>query len=195
MRIAALAAAVTLAAALCLPSPASAQTSSSVYPSLGDQLKPGDTIWVTDAQGREIKGKIGSLEPGAITLRGGGGRTFNLSELRQVTVRRGDPVANGGTIGMAVGALAGLGAGIAGCAAYPKDDPARGDSCLMAIGLLWMPGLAIGGLAGVGIDAMIHGGKLVVYRGPGPGGTSHARLSISPVIAARTKGLAIALSF
>lgn len=112
-----------------------------------------------------------------------------------MTVRRGDSVANGGTIGMAVGALAGLGAGIAGCAAYPKDDPLRGDACLMAIGLLWMPGLAVGGLVGVGIDAMIPGRKFVVYRGPGPSGASPARLSISPVIAARTKGVAVAISF
>ena len=195
MRVAAWMVAVTLAAALCLPALASAQMPPSAFPQLGDQLKPGDTIWVTDAQGREVKGKIGALEPGAITVRGGGGRTFNLSDVRQVTVRRGDSVANGGMIGMAVGALAGLGVGIAGCATYPKDDPLRGDACLMAIGLTWIPGLAVGGLVGVGIDAMVPGDKLVVYRGADPSGASHARVSISPVIAARTKGLAVALSF
>ena len=175
--------------------PCAAQEPVTLLPQLSGELKPGDTIWVTDAQGREMKGKIGALEPGAITLRGRGGQRLSLSDVREVTVRRGDSVANGGIIGMTVGALAGLGIGIAGCATYPKDDPLRGDACLMAIGLSWIPGLAIGGLVGVGIDAMIPGNRLVVYRGAGPGGASHARLSIAPVVTPRTRGVAVAFAF
>ena len=175
--------------------PCAAQEPVSSVPQLAGELKPGDTVWVTDAQGREMKGTIGALEPGAITLRGRSGRTFSLSDVRQVSVRRRDSVANGGTIGMAVGALAGLGVGIAGCATYPKDDPLRGEACLMAIGLSWMPGLAIGGLVGVGIDAMIPGNKLVVYRRPGSGGAPQARLSIAPVVTRQSKGLAVSFAF
>ncbi len=74
--------------------------------------------------------------------------TINGSDVRQVTVRRGDSLANGATVGMAIGAVVGLGAGIAACAAYPKDDPLRGDACLMAIALTWMPGLGAGALVG-----------------------------------------------
>jgi hypothetical protein len=177
------------------PAPCAAQEPVTLLAQFDGELKPGDTVWVTDAQGREIKGEIGALEPGAITLRGRSGRTFNLSDVRQVAVRRHDSVANGGIVGMTVGALAGLGIGIAGCATYPKDDPLRGDACLMAIGLSWIPGLAVGGLVGVGIDAMIPGNKLVVYRGAGPGGASHARLSVAPVITPRTRGVAMAFSF
>jgi hypothetical protein len=186
-----------LVGALSLASPASgaAQEPVTFLAQLAGELKPGDTVWVTDAQGREVKGEIGALEPGAITVRSRAGRTFNRSDVHQVTVRRGDSLANGAKIGMAIGALAGLGAGIAACAAYPKDDPLRGDACLMSIGLLWMPGMGAGALIGVGIDAMIPGKQVVVYRAPGSNGTSHARLSMAPVITPRTKGVAIALSF
>jgi hypothetical protein len=188
-------AALVGALSLASPAPCAAQEPVTLFSQLAGELKPGDTIWVTDANGRELKGKMGALEPGAITVRGRGGRTLNRSDVRQVTVRRGDSVANGATIGLAVGALAGLGAGIAGCAAYPKDDPLRGEACLMAIGLFWMPGMAAGALVGVGIDALIPGKQVVLYRASGSNGASHARLSISPVIAARTKGVAIAVSF
>ena len=177
------------------PAPCAAQEPVMFFYQLAGGLKPGDTVWVTDAQGREIKGEIGTLEPGAMTVRGRGGRTYIGSDVRQVTVRRGDSLANGATIGMAIGALAGLGAGIAACAAYPKDDPLRGDACLMSIGLLWMPGMGAGALAGVGIDAMTPGTQLVVYRAPGSNGASHARLSMAPVITPRARGVAVAFAF
>jgi hypothetical protein len=190
------AAAVIVAAALCAPAIASAQEPVASFSQVGDRLKLGDTVWVTDAQGREIKGEIGALEPGAIAVRGRRGETFNGSDVRQVTVRRGDSLANGATIGMAIGALAGLGAGIAACAAYPKDDPLRGDACLMAIGLLWMPGMGAGALVGVGIDAMIPSKQLVVvYRAPGARDGASARVSVGPVITPRAKGAAVAFSF
>ena len=79
------AAAVIVAAALCAPAIASAQEPVASFSQVGDRLKPGDTVWVTDAQGREIKGEIGALEPGAIAVRGRGGRTFNGSDVRQVS--------------------------------------------------------------------------------------------------------------
>jgi len=186
---------VVVAAALGLPALASAQDPVASFTQVGDRLKPGDAVWVTDAQGREVKGEIGALEPGAITVRGRGGRTFSGSDVRQVTLRRGDSLANGATIGMAIGALAGLGAGIAACAAYPGDDPLRGDACLMAIGLLWMPGMGAGALVGVGIDALIPGTQLVVYRAPGARDGASARLSVAPVITPRAKGAAVAFSF
>jgi hypothetical protein len=189
--VAALACFLTLAAT----APSAAQEPVTFFSQLDGELKPGDTVWVTDAQGRELKGEIGALEPGAITVRGRGGRTFNGSDVRQVTVRQRDSLANGATIGMVIGALAGLGAGIAACAAYPKDDPLRGDACLMSISLLWMPGLGAGALVGVGIDAMIPGEALVVYRAPGSNGASRARLSIAPVITPRAKGVAVSFAF
>ena len=46
------------------------------FTQLNTRLKPGDKVWVTDAQGREVKGKIQALAPDALTLRGEGARTF-----------------------------------------------------------------------------------------------------------------------
>ena len=43
------------------------------FAQLNTRLRPGDTIWVTDAQGREVKGRIAALGADAITLEGGGG--------------------------------------------------------------------------------------------------------------------------
>jgi len=61
------------------------------------RLKPGDTVWVTDAQGREIKGKITSLAAEALALKADGSRTFSAADVRLVEERRGDSLLNGGS--------------------------------------------------------------------------------------------------
>jgi hypothetical protein len=114
---------------------------------------------VTDAQGREIEGRIGSVTPDTLALEGPGGPLFRAGDVR--VVRRRDPGRRSGT-GAMIGALVGLGAGIAACATVPNDDPLRGESCAFAIGLLWMPGLGAGYLIG----AAFPGGKQDVYRSP-----------------------------
>ena len=149
------------AAALPAPSPCAAQKPATTFTQLGDRMKPGDTVWVTDAEGREIEGKIGSVTPETLTLEGPGAPVFSASDVR--VVRRRDPERRSGT-GAVIGALVGLGAGIAACAAVPKDDPLRGESCALAVGLLWMPGLGAGYLIGFAFP----GGKQEVYRSPWP---------------------------
>jgi len=170
--------------------PCAAQEPARDFLQLETRLKAGDTVWVTDAQGREIKGKLGAITSETVTLEGGAARVFRASDVR--TVRRRDP-ARGTWTGAAIGGIAGLGAGIAACAAYPKDDPLRNDACAMAVGLLWMPGLGAGALVG----AMFPGRKQEVYRAPesGTAGTAAARLSVAPVVSPRKKGVAIAISF
>jgi hypothetical protein len=176
------------AAALAAPAPCAAQKPVTTFTQLSDRLKPGDTVWVTDAQGREIKGKIGAVTPETLALDGTGAPVFSASDVR--VVRRRDPGRRTVT-GMAVGAIAGLGVGIAACAAVPEDDPLRGESCAFAIGLLWMPGLGAGYLIG----AAFPGGKQAVYRAPAPAGGTAARLSIAPVVTRRAKGVAVAFAF
>ena len=153
---------LSTALALAAPAPCAAQKPVTAFGQLSALLHPGDTVWITDAQGREIKGRIGSITAETIALEGDAPRAFGAGEVQ--VVRRRDP-ARGTWTGAAVGALAGLGVGIAVCASYPEDDPARGDSCLMAIGLTWMPGLAAGALVG----ALFPGRKQEVYRAPRPG--------------------------
>ena len=53
-----------VAAILTVAPGTSAQEPVRDFSQLNTRLKPGDTVWVTDAQGREIKGKIrGSRRP------------------------------------------------------------------------------------------------------------------------------------
>jgi hypothetical protein len=167
---------------------AAAQQPWATHMQLVGLLSPGDTVWVTDAHGREVKGKVASVTSEAVALKGRGAPVFRASDVR--VVRRRAPGRRTWT-GAAVGALAGLGAGIAACAAYPKDDPLRGDACMMAVGLSWMPGFGAGALVG----AMFPGRRQVVYRAPGIAAPAPARLSIAPVVTPRAKGVAIALSF
>ena len=178
-------AAISLHVAVAL---AAAQQPVRPFDRLDTRLKPGDSVWVTGADNRELKGRIGAITAEALTLEGGSSHVFRASDVR--VVRRRAP-GRRTDIGMAIGALAGLGGGIAACAAYPKDDPLRGDACLMSIGLLWIPGLGAGALVG----AVIPGKKVVVYRAPAPGGAPTARLSIAPVVTPRTKGVAVSFAF
>ena len=158
------------------------------FSQLNTRLKPGDTIWVTDAQGREVKGRIESLAPDSLGVDAGGFRTFSAGEVSMIRLRQGDSLGNGALIGLAVG---GLGVGLACLAGTEGQDEGW---CL--VGALAYGG--IGAAIGVGIDALIPGKKLVAYRAPGPAGSSearHARLSIAPVITPRAKGVAVSFAF
>jgi len=151
------------------------------FAQLNTRLRPGDTVWVTDAQGREIKGKIQTLAPDAITLKGGG-RTFTALDVGLIRERRRDSLINGAIIGTAVGAF--FGAGLAGFGDNASDSDYAAAAAF---------GGAFGAGIGVGIDALIPGRKLVAYRGPRS--ISQARLSFAPVVTPRAKGLAVAVSF
>jgi len=167
---------------------AAAQEPVTSFDQLNTRLKPGDTIWVTDGQGREVKGKVQALAPDAITLKGDGPRTFAAGDVRLISERRNDSLANGALIGLAVG---GVGTGLACLASAESSDAGWCAVAAAAYG-------GIGAAIGVGIDALIPGKKLVAYRAPGtPGstGSAQARLSIAPVITPRTKGVAVAFAF
>jgi len=155
------------------------------FTQLNTRLKPGDKVWVTDAQGREIKGRIVALGTDVLTLDAGGSKTFSAGDVRLVMERRHDSLASGALIGLGVG---GLGTGLA-CLAS-MEEPDRGWCLPIAV----VYG-GIGAAIGLGIDAMIPGKNLVAYRAPGAPSTASARLSIAPLITPRAKGLAVAFSF
>jgi hypothetical protein len=178
--VAALVAALSLAA----PAPCVAQEPVRDFSQLDTRLKPGETVWVTDAQGREVKGRIQTLSPDTLILSGGDARTYAGVDVLELRRRRPDPLWNGALIGFAVGGGLGIGLGdFSGTWRW-------GDA---AVGALMIG--AIGTGIGVGLDALIPGKKLVVYRSPGSGGASSARLSISPLVTRRAKGAAVSLSF
>ena len=167
---------------------AAAQEPVRSFDQLNTRLKPGDTVYVTDAQGREIRGKIQTLAPDAITLEGDSAGTFQSDTVRFVTQRKTKPIAKGAWWGLAVGG----GFGIT-WLAIAAQDPGDGNA---GIGVAILGGCAaLGAGIGAAIGAAVTAKTLVVYRAPGAAGTGHARISVAPVITARTKGVVVAWSF
>ena len=188
MRRTASAAAIVLAAVICVPSSAAAQQPVKSFDALNTRLKPGDTIWVTDAEGREIKGKVQGLSPASLQVKSGGAtRDFPPARVATITVQPKDPLRNG----VLWGALIGFAGGAASCLVNEEctgDEGAAGVTAGLAL-----VGAAAGAGIGAGVDAAVKGPKLVVYRAPGASGT--ARLSIAPVVTARAKGVAVSFAF
>ncbi len=154
------------------------------FTQLNTRLKPGDKVWVTDAQGREVKGKIVSLQSDALALDSDGAVTFPAGSIRAVREREADSIWNGAIIGGSAGALLGTGLG---------DFSGSWDWGDAAVGAVMIGG--IGAAIGIGIDALIPGKKVVVYRAPAPGGSPSARLSVAPFVTPRAEGVAIAYAF
>ena len=177
---------------------AMAQEPVTSFAQLSTRVKPGDTVWVTDAQGREIKGRVHAIHPDALTLEVEG-RTTLLDPRPDRTLRflsAGDvnTVERPGRGRAGVGALVGLGVGAAsGVVLVGLLD---GDPYMHAdyfTGALLLGSLCAG--VGAGIGALVPGRPQAVYRAPGPAGELHARISFAPLITPRTKGLAFSVSF
>jgi hypothetical protein len=184
------AAAILVTALVATPAAAGAQEPVKSFDQLGTRLKPGDTVWVTDAQGREIKGKIESLGAEALTLNADGSRTFPARDVTLVRERQRDSLKNGTLIGLGVGggiALAWCLGAVSASDYYAEEDA----SVECAEGTIVFGGL--GTLIGLGIDAALPGKMRVAYRAAGAGG--HARLSIAPVITSRTRAVAVSFTF
>jgi hypothetical protein len=174
-----------------LPAFSAAQEPVKSFDQLNTRLKPGDTVWITDAQGREVKGKILELHDASIALDSNGQTTLQVDSVRLVQ-RSTKSVGKAALWGMLVGgvafpALAALGA-------------AGGSHCeyeCLPTGVVVITLAGIGAGIGAGLGA-VHGavhpaGREEVYRAPGASGT--ARLSVAPVITPRTKGVALSYSF
>ena len=168
-----------------LPALAAAQEPVKSFDSLNTRLKVGDTVWVTDAQGREVKGRITSFAADSMGIYADGARTFRAVEVRLVENRRRDSLANGTLVGLGVGF--GVGAGLT-YAACSGDECSWGGAAAFA---LLITGAGAGG--GALVDALIPGKRQVVYRAPGAGPA--ARLSIAPMITRHTRGVAVTVAF
>lgn len=174
---------IVAAAALCAPPAGLAQEPVKSFDQLNTRLKVGDTVWVTDAQGREVGGKIDALGPNALTLKAEAPRNFTAADVRMIRERQPDSLKNGALIGLGVG----LALGAAGCAAWVSEG--EGGWCLSFL-------IAYGGLGtaiGVGVDALIPGRKREVYRAPGS--APSARLSVAPLLGRTRQGVAVSFAF
>jgi hypothetical protein len=169
-----------------LPALAAAQEPVKSFDQLNTRLKVGDTVWVTDAQGREIKGKVQGLDAASLKLDARTPLWFAASDVRVIQERRPDSVKNG--------ALIGLGAGGAFAIVAMLTQDFEGCTVGCVVGVLAYGG-AIGAGVGALVDVMIPGKKQAVYRASGAAGATSARFSVAPVITPRTKGVVLSISF
>jgi hypothetical protein len=186
-----LALAAVAAALLLLPAFARAQEPVRSFDELDTRLKPGDTIWVTDVQGREIAGKIRSLDATGLTLSQDTGgrrdarflRVYRAADVRTVHHEPHDSLREGAAVGLAAGAV---------LTAAACRNTHGGEVALCAV----LIGPMVGGLstlAGLAVDAMIPGPRQLVYRAPSAAGS--AGLSFAPIVTPRAKGVIVSFSF
>jgi hypothetical protein len=178
-------AALVGALSVATPAPSAAQEPVRDFSQLNTQLRPGDTVWVTDAQGREVKGRILSLSHDALALEGGSARSFGAPDVATISLRRHDSLGNGALIGL------GVGGGLTLVACLVSVESSDAGWCVAAAAVYG----GIGAGIGVGIDALIPGKKILAYRAPAPGGPARARLSIAPLVSPRAKGVAVSFAF
>jgi hypothetical protein len=176
---------------------ANAQVVATSFEQLRPLVKSGDTIYVTDANGRKTRATLGELTPSSLEIlvrkTGPDGReTFvpqsRLAErdVRQIQIDRGDSVLNGTLIGLAVVG----GPWLLAC------NPAT-DWCYYNDGanLYRMIALITSGIgAGVGalVDAGIRERVLVYYHTPerGPSG-----IEVSPFASKSAAGMQLTWRF
>jgi hypothetical protein len=142
-----------------LATPAAAQSDAAPSPMVEAQGLP--TVFLTDLQGVEHRGKLLRVGPDEVALLGvNGERTFRRDEIMLIE-KRGDSLKNGALIGASVGALFWLlAASLAQCSA-PEVSCGVGEQ----VGWFTLT-VATYTAIGVGIDALISG-RTVLYRASG----------------------------
>jgi hypothetical protein len=177
-----------VAAILTVAPGASAQEPVRDFSQLNTRLKPGDTVWVTDAQGREIKGKITELCDASMTLDRDGTTTLQSDDVRLVQ-KGSKSVGKAALWGLVVGGVAGAVLGAVDSSGCSSDCISNGAEAVIVAGI----GAGIGAGVGALVRAVLPAGRKDVYRAPGAPGS--ARLSIAPVVTPRAKGVAVSLVF
>jgi hypothetical protein len=145
-------------------------------------VRAGETVTVTDTEGREVHGRIEALTPAAIVVSDRTGRhEWTDAEVSTIRQRRSDSLGNGALIGLATGA----GIGLVGIAALAEGDEEPG---LVAVAALFYGGLGAG--IGVGVDAMIRR-ESVIYHGATP----RAHFRVIPMLTPARQGLLVSIGF
>jgi hypothetical protein len=178
------------AAALAAPAPCAAQKPVTSFDQLTTRLKPGDTVWVTDARGREVKGTIESLGPDGISLDAVSGVPIAASDARAIRTRRDLATVIGTWTGFAAGggyAVSRWASDAAGCSTEPG-------MCVIAVLGYAGIGALVGAGIGWGIDAA-RDSKREVYRAPGTSRSPQSRVLIAPVVTPRAKGVAVSFAY
>jgi len=185
---------------------ASAQEPVRSFEELNTRLKVGDTVWVTDALGRETKGTVLGVTPGELVLDGGRSRTFGPADVQAVRERAGRSLGKAALWGTVVGAGTGLVLAVAvrgDFASYCTPEQAAA-GCFPPPGAKppidwWVVPVYAGVGAGVGVlvGALLPGRPRDVYLAPrnSARGAPRAQLWVAPILAPRRTAVAVLLSF
>ena len=170
--------------------PVSAQEAATSFDELAGRIHVGERIWVTDATGREVRGRLARFSSDRLDLQTNGLETFAASDVRRVRVRERDSLKNGTLIGLGVGGAMAT----AWCIGAVTDNSDEVDARVeCAEGFTVFPGL--GALIGLAVDALIRGKARVVYEALLPPGTARASLMVVPLFSSRARGLSVSIGF
>jgi hypothetical protein len=168
----------------------SAQEAAASFDALAGRIYAGERIWVTDATGREVRGRLERLSIDGLVLKANGLENFAAADVRRVRARDRDSLKNGTLIGLGVGGAMGT----AWCIGAIADDSGEIDTRVeCAEGFTVFPGL--GALIGLAVDVLIPGKVRVVYQASLPREASRTSLMVVPLFSSRVKGLAAVFVF
>lgn len=178
-----------------LAPPVSAQDVATSFEQLRALVKPGDTVYVTDASGRRTKGKLGELSAASLELlvrqtQSDGSEKWvpkarlSEGEVRQITRERHDSLWNGALIGLAVGAAPALISIAINAGGIRPIEPGA------AFQIIMIPG-AMGAGIGALIDALIFE-RWTVYVTPGH---RSSRVQVLPLLSKSAAGAQMSVKF
>ncbi len=178
------------------PRTAGAQTVATSFPELQGLVRPGDTIYVTEASGRTTKGKLREISQATLELlvrktASDGSQSFvpqarlTESDVRQILVARRDPPWKGMLIGLA--AVGGPWAFV--CSRGCEYNEYGGED-LIRITALITTGIAAG--IGTLVDAAMVKRTMVYYKAP----TARSpAVGVSPLLSKSMAGIQMSLRF
>lgn len=167
--------------------PARAQEPVKSFEFLNRRLVVGDTVFVTDIQGREVKGKVAELQPGSLTLDANGPTRIPAGDVRLVQKQGGRSAGRGARWGLLIGGAAGL--VLYGVTAGECESDCTGGTWAIAMGV----GMGVGAGVGAVTGAMFRGKRRLVYQAPGA--ASQPRFSVAPSFGPHHKAVRMTLVF
>jgi hypothetical protein len=175
---------VLIAIVLLSPGSVRAQQPAQSFDQLALLIVPGDKVTVTDASGREMKGRFLGIEGTRLRMSyEDGARVFEAAEVRRVDKRQSDSMLNGTLIGLGIGAAF---AGVAWASICADDGCDGGAGWIVA-------SVALYGAAGAGVGALIDAlvtKKHTLYRAAGS-----TSVSLAPVITPKSQRVLLTVRF
>lgn len=145
---------------------------------------------MTDAAGREVRGRLGRLSSDAIVVEADGAERLAAADVRRIRARARGPLTNGALAGLVVGG----GLGTAWCVGAIADDSGDLDARIeCAEGFTIFP--ALGALIGLAVDAVLPGRMRVVYQAAQPQAAGRVGVVLWPVLSPRATGLSVSFGF